>query len=351
MSSSENSSAPPSGLSRASQSITAVLGILITAYMVYATLYGPYITSFVHLSLFALAMFSIFFMSDGGKENVEAGPGRIFLNFLFAALATVSFSYIIVDYQRIINLWGSNYLSTADIVFGSIAIIVALEAVRRQSIALFTLTILAIVYMLYGKWFPGEFSHPGMDFKRLIYLNVYTSEGLFGVGLNVAAEYLFMFMLFGSALQATRTGDFIMNIASATVGRQIGGAAKVAMFTSAGLGTVVGSSVGNVVATGSFTIPMMIRTGFRKHVAAAVETNTSEGAQMVPPILGAAAFIMAQITGIPYATIAVAAILPAFLYYFSLFWVIHITAIRSNAGRCPRATSRTGGTPCWTAGI
>lgn len=313
--------------------VASLLGTLITIYMVYATIFGPYKTGLVHLSIFASAMFGIFFLNQGEKESIRSFRSLVRWGFAIASVA--AFSYIIFDFERLINLWGSSYLTEIDMIVGISLIIIILEAVRRQSYALFVLALLSIVYMLWGAWFPGAFSHAGMNLRRLVYLNVYTSEGVFGVGLSVAAGYLFMFMLLGSALQATRTGDFIMNIATATVGRQTGGAAKTAMITSAGLGTVVGSSVGNVVATGTFTIPMMIRTGFKPHVAAAVETNTSEGAQLVPPILGAAAFIMAQITGIPYATIAIAAILPALLYYFSLFWVIHIEALRAGAHALP----------------
>ena len=179
-------------------------------------------------------------------------------------------------------------------------------------------------------------AHAGMDVQRFVYLVAYTSEGIFGSGLQVAAAYLFMFMMLGATLQATRTGDFIINVANATLGDRTGGAAKGAMAASAGLGTMVGSSVGNVVTTGAFTIPLMIRTGFQRHTAAAVETNTSEGAQFVPPIMGAGAFLMAQLTGIPYVTIALAAILPAALYYFSLYWVIHIEALRQGIGGIPR---------------
>jgi len=175
--------------------------------------------------------------------------------------------------------------------------------------------------MLFGDSLPGVFSHAGMDVQRFTYIVAYTSEGVFGTGLKVAATYLFMFMMFGATLQATKTGDFIMKLANAGPGRQTGAAAKGAMAASAGLGTIVGSSVGNAVATGSFTIPLMVKTGFKRHAAAAVETNTSEGAQLVPPIIGTSAFIMAQITGISYATIAVAAIIPAFLCYLSLYWV------------------------------
>lgn len=307
-----------------------VLGMLITFYMVYATLFGQYRATIVHLALFGASMFTIsFLMRD--DDAPPRSPMRMGTDIGFSLIAIATFGYVVVEFERLVNLWGSSFLTTLDLVVGLGLVVVALEASRRQSWALFALAVIASLYMLFGNYLSGIFAYPGMDIQRFTYLIAFTSEGIFGEGLKVAAAYLFMFMLLGSALQATKTGDFIMNVASATMGRQTGGAAKTAMLASAGSGTVVGSSIGNVVATGTFTIPLMVRTGFRPHVAAAVETNTSEGSQLVPPILGATAFIMAQITGIPYATIAIAAILPAFLYYLSLYCVIHVEAVRANA--------------------
>ena len=253
-------------------------------------------------------------------------------------LCTVgSFLYLILDFERLVNLWGSTYLTKYDVWIGLVMIASVIEASRRQSKVLALLAVLSVFYMLFGPSFPGVFGHAGMDIERLVYIVAYTSEGLFGTGLKVGAGYLFMFMMFGATLKVTKTGDFIINIANSIFGRQVGGAAKGAMAASAGLGTMVGSSVGNVVATGTFTIPLMISTGFKRHVAAAVETNTSEGAQLIPPILGASAFIMAQLTGISYSTIALAALLPALLYYFSLFWVIHIEALKENLQGLPES--------------
>ena len=311
------------------------VGMAIFAYMVYATLYGPYRTTIVHLALFACAMLFIAFL-DRARSNRPGLRGLQWgFDLLFAAGTLVTMGYVIFNFERLINLWGSSFLTPTDVAIGVAIIVIALEAARRHSLILFGLGVFGVVYMLYGAQFPGVMQHSGMDLKRMVYLVAYTTEGFFGTGLGVAASYLFMFMMLGSALQATKTGDFIMNVANATTGRQVGGAAKSAMIASAGLGTMVGSSVGNVVATGTFTIPLMIRTGFKRHVAAAVETNTSEGAQLVPPILGAAAFIMAQLTGIPYATIAVAAILPAVLYYLSLFCVVHFEARKAGLAGIP----------------
>lgn len=313
------------------------VGLGLFSYMAYATLFGPYKTTVVHLAIFAAATLFIAFLARSRSQKPLLWKGQWGLDILAAAIAVTSMVYLVIEYERLLNLWGANYLTPLDVWMGLAMVAVALEAARRQSVVLALLGLASVAYMLWGNHLPGVFSHAGMDIQRFTYLVSYTNEGLFGTGLQVAATYLFMFMLFGATLQATKTGDFIINLANAALGRQTGGAAKGAMAASAGLGTMVGSSVGNVVATGTFTIPLMIKTGFRRHVAAAIETNTSEGAQLVPPIMGAAAFIMAQITGISYATIAMAAILPAILYYLSLYWVIHIEALKEGLHGMPES--------------
>lgn len=320
---------------QALRTLLRIVGFGLFAYMAYATLFGPYKTTVVHLAIFAAATLAINFLGRSRSDTPGVRAAQWAADILVTAAAVASLLYIILGYERLLNLWGSSYLTQLDVIVGLVLIAVALEASRRQSVILALLGLASCAYMLFGDRLPGVFSHAGMDVQRFTYVVAYTSEGIFGTGLKVAATYLFMFMMFGATLQATKTGDFIMNLANAGLGRQTGGAAKGAMAASAGLGTMVGSSVGNVVATGSFTIPLMIRTGFKRHVAAAVETNTSEGAQLVPPILGASAFIMAQITGISYATIAVAAIIPAFLYYLSLYWVIHIEALKEGLSGLP----------------
>lgn len=312
-------------------------GLGLFAYMGYATLFGPYKTTVVHLAIFAAATLTISFIGRERSSDPVRRRAQWTLDIVATAAAVGSMVYLIVEFERLLNLWGSTYLTTLDIWAGLVMIGVALEAARRQSAVLALLGLAGVLYMLYGNYLPGVFAHAGMDVRRFTYMVAYTTEGLFGTGLQVAATYLFMFMMFGAVLQATGTGDFIINLANAGLGRQTGGAAKGAMAASAGLGTMVGSSIGNVVATGSFTIPLMIRTGFKRHVAAAVETNTSEGAQLVPPIMGAGAFIMAQLTGIPYATIALAAVLPAALYYLSLFSVIHIEALKEGLKGLPES--------------
>lgn len=313
--------------------LSATAGVILFCYMAFATVFGPYKTTFVHLALFALFSFIIlFFDSMSGEQNSRK---KVAWDVLLLVASVTPLIYFILDFERLINLWGSTYLSTTDLFLGSVFVVVCIEASRRQSSMLGALAILACLYMLFGNFLPGVFSHAGMDFGRFIYTVVYTSEGLFGTGLKVAATYLFMFMVLGSVLRVSKTGDFMIDIANSALGARIGGAAKGAMAASAGLGTIVGSSIGNVVATGTFTIPLMKSTGFQPHVAAAVETNTSEGAQLVPPILGASAFIMVQVTGISYDIVVLAAIIPAALYYLSLYSVVHIEALRHGIKGLP----------------
>lgn len=320
---------------RVQRLVIRVLGLMLFAYMAYATIYGPYKTTVVHLAIFAAVMLFIAFIGRSRSVDPLRRAMQVGWDVFAAFCAVTCMAYVVFDYERLVNLWGSTYLTQMDIIIGVAMVGVALEGARRQSVMLALLGTVSAAYMLFGNSLPGAFSHAGMDIQRFTYIVSYTSEGLFGTGLKVAANYLFMFMMFGAVLQATKTGDFIIKLANCGFGRQTGGAAKGAMAASAGLGTMVGSSVGNVVATGAFTIPLMIRTGFRRHVAAAVETNTSEGAQLVPPIMGASAFIMAQLTGISYGTIALAAVIPAFLYYFSLYWVIHIEALKNDLRGLP----------------
>lgn len=322
-------------LDRWTQRLLSALAIAFAGYMIYATFYGPYRTTLVHLALFLIVMMVIYFLDhEQTAERPYRWPRRLW-NWTFAGLAVVSVGYLIVEFDRLIEIWGAMFLTPLDVIAGAGMVAVVLEAARRQSIMFFALAVVSILYILFGDSLSGMLRHPGMEFDRFIYLTAYTEEGIFGSGLTVAASYLFMFMLLSSAMNETRTGDFIVNAANAYTGRKVGGPAKGAMFASAGLGTMVGSSIGNVVSTGTFTIPLMKRVGFKPHVAGAVEVVVSEGAQFLPPVMGAGAFLMAELTGIPYATIALGAFLPAILYYVSTFLVIHIEALRMGVGGLP----------------
>src|SRR5690606_24793450 len=158
------------------------------------------------------------------------------------------------------------FLTPLDVIAGAGMVAVVLEAARRQSIMFFALAVVSILYILFGDSLSGTLRHPGMEFDRFIYLTAYTEEGIFGSGLTVAASYLVMFVVSGWAMSERRSGGFAGNAANAYTGRKVGGPGKAAMFASAGLGTMVGSSIGNVVSTGTFTMPLMKRVGFKPHV-------------------------------------------------------------------------------------
>jgi TRAP transporter 4TM/12TM fusion protein len=323
-------------IDRLTQRGLSALAIAFAAYMIYATFFGPYKTTLVHHALFLIVMMVIYFLDQREAMTQGYGWGRRLYDWLFAALVTVSAGYLILDFERLINLWGAMFLTPLDLAAGVGMVLVVLEAARRQSFAFFLLSLLSALYVMLGQYLPGVLQHPGMEFDRFIYLTAYTEEGIFGSGLAVAASYLFMFMLLSSALHATKTGDFMIQLANAGTGTRVGGPAKGAMFASAGLGTMVGSSIANVVSTGAFTIPLMKRVGFKPHVAGGIEVVVSEGSQLMPPVMGAGAFLMAELTGIPYASIALAAFLPAILYYVSTYLVIHIEALKMGIGGLSR---------------
>ena len=208
-----------------------------------------------------------------------------------------------------------------------LAILLVLEATRR-TVGL-PITIIALVfigYALFGPYMPGPLAHRGLELDRLVQTMFYTTEGILGTPLAVSSTFIFLFLLFGSFLIKTGVGEYFNDLSIAVAGRSIGGPAKVAIFSSALQGTISGSSVANVVTSGAFTIPMMKNLGYRKEFAGAVEAASSTGGQLMPPVMGAAAFLMAEFIGIPYAEIAMAAAIPAVLYFAGIWIVTHFEA-------------------------
>jgi len=310
---------------RVFEKIVSLFAIFLCAYIFYATIWGPYKTTIVHRAIFLGVMLLIFFWS---AKPLGRGRLSVSIDTLLVLLTLFALGYVVIFWKNILAAIGGTYLSTLQIMVGFIIMLAVLEAVRRISIPLFGIALAAIAYILFGNYLPGILSHAGMGVKRFIYLTAFSHEGVFGLGLAVSSTYLFMFILFGTALQETGAADFFLNFTNSLVGKTRGGPAKSAVIASGLTGTMIGSSIGNVVTTGSITIPMMKESGFKPHTAAAIEVVASEGAQLVPPIMGAGAFLMAELTGIPYPTIALAAIIPAFLYYVSVFIVVDMEAVK-----------------------
>jgi len=307
------------------EKITSVIAIAICAYLFYATVFGPYKTTMVHRAIFLAAMLIIFF---GSSKPLGKGGLAFGFDWFIIAVSTFSLGYMVIFWEEIISAIGATYLSRLQISLGFIIILVVLEAVRRMNLVLFFLALSGMAYTLYGNFLPGILGHAGMDFDRFVYLTAYSHEGIFGLGTAVAATYLFMFMLFSTTLQETGAGEFFMKFANAFVGNTRGGPAKCSVVASGLTGTMIGSSIGNVVTVGTLTIPMMKKMGFKPDTAAAIEVLSSEGAQIMPPVMGVGAFMMAELTGIPYAKIALAAVIPALLYYVSAYVVVDLESAK-----------------------
>ena len=269
-------------------------------------------------------------------QTPRGGPGRgrvlRNLDYVLAALGAICCAYIVVEYEGLIVRMGSP--TTLDLIIGTIGIVLILEATRRR--VGWTLPAIAVVFILYaygGDMLPIALAgHAGYPVNRIITQSFLTMEGVFGLPLAVMFTYVFPFVLFGVVLEAIGGLGFAIDLAEALLGRFRGGPAKVAVVSSGVFGMVNGSAVANVVTAGSFTIPMMKKTGVQPHVAGAIEAVASTGGQLMPPVMGAAAFMMAEFLGLPYLTIATAALIPAFLYYLALFTTIHCYSVRHDIG-------------------
>ena len=218
-----------------------------------------------------------------------------------------------------------------DVVMGSILVVLLLEATRRAMG--WPLPVIAIVFMIYalaGPIFPGLLKHSGAPWSSLVNHLYMTSQGIYGIAVGVVATFVFHFVLFGVLATRIGLGQLFIDIASSIAGRYAGGPAKVSVFASALFGMLSGSSVANAVTVGSLTIPAMIRLGYPRHFAGAVEAASSTGGQITPPIMGAAAFLMIEFLNLPYQTIIIAAIVPAFMHFYGVFMQVHFEAKRTG---------------------
>ena len=231
----------------------------------------------------------------------------------------------------------SGDLTPADMVIGVLLIALIFEAARRvMGIALPIICGLFLAYGLFGEYLPGELAHRGYGFDQVINQLSFGTEGLYGTPTYVSATYIFLFILFGAFLEQAGMIKLFTDFAMGLFGHKLGGPAKVAVASSALMGTITGSGIANVVTTGQFTIPLMKRFGYRAAFAGGVEATSSMGSQIMPPVMGAVAFIMAETINVPFVEIAKAALIPAMLYFGSVFWMVHLEAKRSNLKGLPK---------------
>lgn len=303
--------------------------LAFSLFQVYTSVFGVLTAQLqrtIHLG-FALALIFLLFPArkrDAGRRNKVA-----WYDIILALLSVVVGAYWPLMIDELVNRVGR--LTQLDFIVGLLAILLVLEATRRTvGLPITIIATLFLGYAIYGPYMPGPLAHRGLELDRLVQTMFYTTEGILGTPLAVSSTFIFLFLLFGSFLIKTGVGEYFNDLSIAIAGRSIGGPAKVAVFSSALQGTISGSSVANVVTSGAFTIPMMKNLGYRKEFAGAVEAASSTGGQLMPPVMGAAAFLMAEFIGIPYAEIALAAAIPAVLYFTGVWIVTHFEAKRTG---------------------
>ncbi|MGD9941100.1 MAG: TRAP transporter permease, partial [Clostridia bacterium] len=302
--------------------ITAI-AITFSCFQLYTALFGvldAMIQRSVHLS-FGMALIYLLYPTRKKWSRTKLHP----LDLVLAIAGSMAPIYIIANYQQLVLRAGT--ATTLDMAIGVIGIILVLEAARRcVGLPIVIIASAFIAYAFLGPYIPGRLAHRGVGVADLVQHLYFTTEGVFGIPLGVSSTFIFLFILFGAYLEKTGLGQYFIDLANSIAGWASGGPAKVAVLSSGLMGTVSGSSVANVVGTGSFTIPMMKRLGYKPEFAAAVEATASTGGQLMPPIMGAAAFLMSEMTGIPYVRIIGAALIPAILYYFGVWAGVHFEA-------------------------
>ncbi|WP_163139978.1 TRAP transporter permease [Bacillus sp. 22-7] len=302
----------------------AIIAVLFSAFAIYSNGLSNIQEIYRNLIFLGILLVMTFFYYPAGKSSNQkrfTAP-----DYVFAALAIAGLGYLLLNYTTIHVDRGSQPIMI-DYVFGAITIIVLLEASRR-AVGIFIPILCggAIVYALFGTYFPWIFGHAGFSLERLLYRLYMTTEGVLGLTLSTASTFIVMFVLFGAFLSVSGATQLFNDLALAIAGRKRGGPAQVAVISSALTGSLSGSAVANVATTGAFTIPLMKSIGLKPKFAGAVEAAASTGGMIMPPIMGAAAFIMAGFLGISYTTVILAAIIPSFLYYIALIFAIDIEA-------------------------
>lgn len=307
--------------------------LLVSCYHLYTAAFGPPVT-LVHRSLHVAMILALgFLMYPAGKKSDMTKPS--ILDWILAALSFAAPIYIYTDYLGVVERAGNP--NDADLYMATLLVALVLECSRRVTgNALTILSLFFIAYGLFGREFPGMFMHRGYDWASLSNHFFANTEGIYGTSVSVAASYIFLFILFGAVMSKCGMGQFFNDIALALAGHTKGGPAKVSVIASGFLGSINGSAVANVVTTGAFTIPLMKKTGYSKEFAGAVEAAASVGGQLLPPIMGAAAFIMAEMISVQYSTIITWAAIPALLYYLSIVLQVHLRASKDGLVGLPK---------------
>ena len=285
----------------------------------------------IHLGFALLLAFLIFPYARGKKVN--------FMDILIAITGAICCLYIYVFYDQLVDRGGillkinlyDNFTIPIELILGIIGILILLEATRRViGVPLVVIAVCFLLFSYFGQYAPDIISHGGLSLKRLVGFQWFDQEAIFGIPIGVSVDFIFLFVLFGALLETAGGGKYFLDLAFAMVGKMRGGPAKAAILGSGMTGLISGSSIANTVTTGTFTIPIMKKTGFSKEKAGAIEVSSSVNGQIMPPVMGAAAFVMASFIGVTYFEVVKHAFLPAIISYIALFYISHLEALKLN---------------------
>lgn len=316
--------------------IAFVIAVLLTLFQSYTALFGVLTAVYQRAIHLGLASSYIFLFNMANPKEKGKVFHIIIINFIGLVASAGSNFYICLHYAEIQGRLGIT--TELDMIFGAL-LLVAILIMGYESLgwALPTISVIFLLYGLFGHLIPGALSHQAFTFKRLISFLYLGTEGVFGSAMSVSATFIFIFILFGAFLEKSGAGQFFVNLALTATGRVTGGPALAAVASSALMGTISGSGVSNVVTTGTFTIPLMKANGYDKNFAGAVEAVASNGGQILPPVMGSVAFLMAEMIGVSYFAVAKAAAVPALLYFFAVGIAVYFEAKRLNLRPDPNA--------------
>jgi len=307
--------------------------IVFAIFQIYTAAFGildATLQRCVHLG-FGFALIFLLYPARKSWSRTSMNP----FDLLLGVVGVGSCAYLYLNFHQLVLRAGMN--TETDIYVAIVGVILVFEAARRVvGWPMIIVALCFIMYAFFGPYMPNLIAHRGVDVDELLAHLWYTTEGVFGTPMGVSSTFIYLFILFGSYLETTGLGKLFIDLANAIAGWAAGGPAKVAVLSSGLMGTVSGSSVGNVAGTGAFTIPMMKKLGYRPQFAGAVEAAASTGGQLMPPVMGAAAFLMAEFVGVPYIDVVKAAVIPAFLYYIGVWLGVHYEAKKFGLKGTPR---------------
>ncbi|MGD9368470.1 MAG: TRAP transporter permease [Desulfobacteraceae bacterium] len=328
--------ASPTSLNIVTAKVVAVIAVSLSLYQLYTAGVAA-LTALVQRSIHLAAILALTFLLKPAFKVVRKDRLNpwVVADWLLVMASVGCTLYICLNLTAIFERQG-DWLP-ADRIVSIVGTLLVLEACRRVIGLIMTgICVIAIFYAYFGPYMPELIIHKGYSIERITTTLWLTTEGIFGLPIGVAATFVYVFVLFGAFLETTGGGNFFIDLAHALTGRFSGGPAKTSVVASGFMGSVSGSAVGNVVATGSFTIPMMKKVGYRPHVAGAIEAAASTGGQLMPPIMGAGAFLMAEFTNTSYLTIIKVALVPAIMYYVTVLCFVHFEAQKQGLKGQPK---------------